>query len=105
MCPYCGEDVPDDSSACWKCGTEISKGEGGGAGGGEEITQRNVEGKTGPKAECPFCQAMIPARALRCNECGKVLQRGSGRANWAPAVWAAFGLVALATVVALALSF
>ena len=24
MCPYCGEDVPDDSKSCWKCGTELS---------------------------------------------------------------------------------
>jgi predicted nucleic acid-binding Zn ribbon protein len=103
MCPYCGEDVPDDSSACWKCGTEISKGEGGAS--GDEITQRNTESKTGPKAECPFCQAMIPARALRCNECGRVLQRSGARANWVPAAYGAFGLVALATIVALVLSF
>jgi predicted nucleic acid-binding Zn ribbon protein/Cu/Ag efflux protein CusF len=106
MCPYCGEDVPDDSSACWKCGTEISKGEGGGgAPDGEELSQRNVESKSGPKTECPFCQALIPARALRCNECGRVLQRSGARANWVPAAWAAFGLVILATLVAVVLSF
>lgn len=105
MCPYCGEDVPDDSSACWKCGTEISRGEGGGGGDADEITQRNPEGKSGPKAECPFCQALIPARALRCNECGRVLQRSGARANWVPAAWGAFGLVLLATLVGVVLSF
>jgi hypothetical protein len=106
MCPYCGEDVPDDSSACWKCGTEIAKGEGGAA-GADHIEQRNVEGKGsgGPKIECPFCQAMVSARSLRCNECGKVLQRGSGRANWVPWAWGSFGLVLLASVVGVILSF
>lgn len=105
MCPYCGEDVPDDSTACWKCGTEVQKGEGG-ATGADQIEQRNVEGKTGgPKVECPFCQALISARALRCNECGRVLQKGSGRANWMPAAWGAFGLVVLASIVGVILSF
>lgn len=101
MCPYCGEDVPDDSGACWKCGTEIQRGEGGAG----EVQQRNLESKGGPKVECPHCQAQIPARALRCNECGRVLQRGAARANWVPAAWGAFGLVLLATIVGVVVSF
>ncbi len=103
MCPYCGEDVPDDSSACWKCGTEIQRGEGAAG----ELQQRNVEGKTGggPKVECPHCHVQIPARALRCNECGRVVQRTSARANWAPAAWGAFGLILLASVVGVVVSF
>ncbi|MCW8141600.1 MAG: zinc ribbon domain-containing protein [Planctomycetota bacterium] len=106
MCPYCGEDVPDDSSACWKCGTEIQRGEGGG-GGGETIEQRNVEGKTGggPKVECPFCQAQIPARAMRCNECGRPVQRVNVRANWMPAAWGVFGLVLVGTLIGVIVSF
>lgn len=101
MCPYCGEDVPDDSSACWKCGTEIQRGE---AGAGE-IQQRNQEARSGPKVECPHCQAQIPARALRCNECGRAVQRSGARANWVPAAWGAFGLVLLASVVGVVVSF
>src|SRR5690606_35744836 len=101
MCPYCGEDVPDDSSACWKCGTEIQRGEGGAA----EVEQRNQEGRGGPKVECPHCHAQISARALRCNECGRVLQRANTRANWVPAAWGAFGFVLLASVVGVIVAF
>lgn len=101
MCPYCGEDVPDDSSACWKCGTEIQRGEGGAA----DVEQRNPEARGGPKVECPHCHAQISARALRCNECGRVLQRGNVRANWAPAAWGAFGFVLLASVVGVVVAF
>lgn len=102
MCPYCGEDVPDDSNACWKCGTEIQRGEGGAS---AEIQQRNQEGRGGPKVECPHCHAQISARSLRCNECGRVLQRSGARANWVPAAWGAFGLVLLASVVGVVVSF
>lgn len=103
MCPYCGEDVPADSTSCWKCGTEIQRGEGGTG----ELQQRNQEGKVGggPRVECPFCQAQISARALRCNECGRALKASGERANWVPAAWGAFGLVVLATVVGLVVSF
>jgi hypothetical protein len=105
MCPYCGEDVPDDSTACWKCGTEIQRSGAGGGDGSDQIQQRNLEGKSGPKAECPFCQALISPRAMRCNECGKPLTKTSGRANWVPAAWAAFGIVLLASVAAVVVSF
>lgn len=106
MCPYCGEDVPDDSTACWKCGTEIQRGAAAAGGDpGEQIQQRNVEGKTGPKVECPFCQALVSPRAMRCNECGKPLHKSGARANWVPAAWAAFGIVLLASVAAVVVSF
>lgn len=104
MCPYCGEEIPDDSTSCWKCGTELSK---GGVGDGEEPTlEQRGEAKGGPKVECPFCQATISARALRCNECGRVVQKGGARgASAIPAVLGAFALVLVVTAVGLLYAF
>lgn len=111
MCPYCGEEVPDDSKTCWKCGTELTgRGRDGGEGddgddGEATIEQRGQKERGGPRAECPHCQALIPVRALRCNECGKVVKEGARRLNWVPAAWTAFGVVVLATLIGLVYSF
>jgi DNA-directed RNA polymerase subunit RPC12/RpoP len=104
MCPYCGEDVPDDSTSCWKCGTELSKG--GAADGDEPKLEQRAEKQGGPTAECPYCQATILAKALRCNECGRAVQKGGPRSPSAvPAVLGAFALVLAVTGVGLLYAF
>lgn len=113
MCPYCGEDVPADTSRCWKCGTELSgSSSGAGAEGGEgapTIEERaSPEGKTGgkkPTQPCPHCEAPVSVYALRCNDCGRSIGRPGRRINWAKASWVAFGVVCLGLTVGLIYAF
>ena len=100
MCPYCGEDVPAETQRCWKCGTEISGGDGTidgiGDDGSNELAQRQ---RDVPQTECPYCGSSVSSRSLRCNECGKQLRSVSSRPNWLPAVYAVFGVVLIVTLV------
>jgi hypothetical protein len=100
MCPYCGEDVPDDSKSCWKCGTELSgDGEPGGGDGGEPTIEQRRRQPERAEIECPFCEATVPAKALRCNECGRQVRKHHAARNWIPAVYTAFGIVLLSILV------
>lgn len=109
MCPYCGEDVPADTTRCWKCGTELSPGGEGGAaddaGGIEERGAPEGKGKKKPTQPCPYCEAPISLYALRCNECGRSIGRPGRRINWAKASWVAFGVVSVGLIVGLIYAF
>ncbi len=101
VCPYCGEEVPEDSSSCWKCGTELS---GGGGDGAPTIEQRG-KSRDRPVAACPHCNADNVVGALRCNECGRALTAGAQAARWPAAMWTSLGLVTVVTLVALVVAF
>lgn len=107
MCPYCGEDVPADTTRCWKCGTEISPSEGGGEDPGGIEERPTPEGKTKkkPTQPCPHCEAPVSIYALRCNECGRSIGRPGRRINWAKASWVAFGVVSVGLLVGLVYAF
>lgn len=101
MCPYCGEDVPDDSTSCWKCGTELS-GDADEAEGDEGIVSpREPTARERQEAVCPHCGAVVSARALRCNECGRPFGAPRRARGWLPAVYVAFGVVVAAVVLGL----
>src|SRR5271170_5790358 len=104
MCPYCGEEVPQDSSKCWKCGTELSEG-GARAEGGELEVPDDEEDEEGAAPasviECPFCGSAVSKKWLRCRECGRTLQKVKTNATavalWKWGAWASVLVVALST--------
>jgi hypothetical protein len=110
MCPYCGEEVPQDSSKCWKCGTELS--EGASRAEGEELeVPDDDDDEDAPKGqvvvECPFCGTPVPKKSLRCRECGRMVQRlksnAAQAALWKWGVWAAVIVVAIGGAVGVVL--
>src|SRR5581483_2190528 len=108
MCPYCGEEVPQDSSKCWKCGTELSE-SGAARPDGDELEVPDDEddddgsGKV-ELIECPFCGSPAPKKASRCKECGRTIQQvktnAAAAALWKWGVWAVVLIVAVSTVTA-----
>lgn len=111
MCPYCGEDVPGDSTRCWKCGTELSASDSASAAAGPDgapaIEERQVEGKgkKKPTVPCPHCEAPVSIYALRCNECGRSIGRPGRRINWGKASWIAFAVVSVGLLVGVTYSY
>jgi hypothetical protein len=95
MCPYCGEEVPNDSAKCWKCGTELSEGGAKAPADGDDLEvpdDDDEDGGKGPQTiECPHCGSEAPKKAQRCKECGRALREvktSHGAAAWKLGVWA-----------------
>lgn len=112
MCPYCGEEVPDDSSRCWKCGTEIVEGTAPAAGDDEEEIEAPAEEEPEPEEKrvelvsCPFCDSPMPRSAMRCKECGRTVRSGDaarGAVAWKLGPWIFFLAVAGAAAIVVAL--
>ena len=64
ICPFCGEDIPSNSSYCCYCGKDISKQE----------NLKTASSFTDPDWTlkcCPSCEAAIPCFMVYCNKCGK----------------------------------
>ncbi len=101
MCPYCGEEVPDDSARCWKCGTELGDGGAPARGEDDELEVPDEDGGGEKKVElvaCPFCDSPMPKSALRCKECGRTVrdpETPRGAVAWKLGPWVAFAAVAL----------
>src|SRR5437588_11765093 len=105
MCPYCGEEVPDDSSRCWKCGTEISESAAKPAGDDLEVPDDDDDDDGSESGEprievveCPHCGSTQPKKATRCRECGRMLKAVKtvpGVALWKYGTWAAVALVGI----------
>lgn len=110
MCPYCGEEVPDDSSRCWKCGTELS--EGGSPAASDDDEELDVPAddddaeptekkKSVELVNCPFCDSPMPKSALRCRECGRTVrspEAARGAVAWRLGPWLVFAAVAIVAV-------
>jgi hypothetical protein len=113
MCPYCGEEVPQDSSKCWKCGTELSEGAAG-KGDAEDLDVPDEDededgtAKASQIVDCPFCGSPVPKKAMRCRECGRTLQKvkvnTTAVALWKWGAWAAVLTVAVSTTTIVLLS-
>src|SRR4051812_39035041 len=107
MCPYCGEEVPQDTSKCWKCGTELS-GTGAAPAEGDDLEvpddDEEDDGKPVALVECPFCGEPVNKKALRCRECGRALQKVKSSAAtlalWKWGVWAVVLVVAVSSITA-----
>ncbi len=108
MCPYCGEEVPQDSSKCWKCGTELSHDSSAAKGDGEELEvpddDEEEPGKPVQLVECPFCGEPVNKKSIRCRECGRALQKvksnTAAAALWKWGVWAVVLIVAVSSITA-----
>ncbi len=69
-CPQCGAQLPDEASFCYKCGTRIGVGSGGGQGaGGSSASQ---PGAVPPASSNPPVQIIAPtgATSIKCPNCG-----------------------------------
>lgn len=107
MCPYCGEEVPQDSSKCWKCGTELAEGAAKSEGDDLEVPDDDDEDGATAVIECPFCGSPAPKKALRCKECGRTIQKVKTGAQaallWKWGVWAVVLIVGLSSLTAVIL--
>jgi hypothetical protein len=111
MCPYCGEEVPDDSSRCWKCGTELTEGGAPAPTDDEEELEVPADDDGEPtekKVElvnCPFCDSPMPKSALRCRECGRTVrspEAARGAVAWRLGPWLIFAAVAVIAIAVIA---
>jgi predicted nucleic acid-binding Zn ribbon protein/Cu/Ag efflux protein CusF len=108
MCPYCGEEVPQDSSKCWKCGTELSHDSSAAKGEGDELEvpddEEEDDGKPVSLVECPYCGEPVNKKSIRCRECGRALQKvksnAAAAALWKWGVWAVVLIVAVSSITA-----
>ena len=109
MCPYCGEEVPDESVKCWKCGAILQEVDEETA----EAMAEEAEAKAmGPKlVPCPHCESPQAPGTHRCKECGRVIaewEEGESDDKWKYGSWIAFGgigaLIFLILVIAVATS-
>jgi hypothetical protein len=68
MCPNCGTQLPDGAAFCYKCGSRISPGPGGGAAGGSQAAPLGQA----PSAQQQSAPIIAPAgaTALKCPSCG-----------------------------------
>jgi ribosomal protein L40E len=99
MCPYCGEEVPEDAVKCWKCDAVLQEAADG-------ALEAEGQAATGPTLEpCPHCEAPQPPGAHRCRECGRIInerQAASSQARWILGSWAVFAAVGLVVLAVLA---
>lgn len=104
MCPYCGEEVPDESARCWKCGAILQE--------IDDETAAEVEAELAaeapPKLEaCPHCGSRQKIGTHRCKECGRVInafEEGESQDKWKYGSWVAFGGVGLIIVMILSIA-
>jgi len=90
-CPNCGTQLPDDAAFCFKCGTQISRGQGGGSQGGN--TGQKTQAAAPQKQEqviaaqgvtsfkCPNCGAPLSPKfgemVITCEYCGSGVALGN----------------------------
>lgn len=104
MCPYCGEEVPDESARCWKCGAILQE--------IDDETAAEVEAELAAEAppkmdNCPHCGARQKLGIHRCKECGRVVnafEEGESQDKWKYGSWVAFGGVGLIIVLILTIA-
>lgn len=66
MCPYCGEEGPEEAAKCWKCGAVLVDEDEAG-----DLLDAPPDAPT--LVPCPNCEAPQPPKAHRCRECGRVI--------------------------------